>query len=226
MPEVVVRTSNLAVIILGLVIGGCLVVLAESFAPLPELTQITTETASEMELLRRFEMPGRLSLEEMATAAFSPDGQLLAVAGMSRAIGIWDTISGELVHELGCGSSVGAAVAFSPDGSTLVSGDLGGRVSFWDVETGSRLMSKLAGSSGIHCLEYSPDGQRLLTVNIYDAVRVWSVADGAFELVSTFRGHGRRVNLASFSPDGASVVSGGGDNRARVWDAATGELLH
>ncbi|MBU0596079.1 GNAT family N-acetyltransferase, partial [Candidatus Bipolaricaulota bacterium] len=193
--------------------------------PLPALEEIVPANANRIELLRRVEMPERMIIEQMATAAFSPDGTLLAAAGMSRTLAIWRVETGELVHQLMSGGSPWVAVAFNPDGTRLVSGDTRGRVCLFDVETGEQLSRFFPGSMGIHCLDYSPDGQRLLTVNIYDGIRVWDITGERPVLVSLFEGHGQRVNYAQFSPDGTRVASGGGDSRGRIWDATTGEEL-
>lgn len=45
------------------------------------------------------------------------------------------------------------------------------------------------------------------------------------EALFEFFGHGSRVNCINFSPDGNLLVTGGGDNKARVWEAATGDNL-
>lgn len=41
----------------------------------------------------------------------------------------------------------------------------------------------------------------------------------------SLRGHKERVGAASYSPDGKRIVTASGDKTARVWDAASGELL-
>ena len=38
----------------------------------------------------------------------------------------------------------------------------------------------------------------------------------------TLSGHSSTVTSCSFSPDGASVLSGSRDNTLKIWDAATG----
>ena len=38
----------------------------------------------------------------------------------------------------------------------------------------------------------------------------------------TLRRHSGSVNACSFSPDGASVLSGSDDKTLKIWDAATG----
>ena len=41
----------------------------------------------------------------------------------------------------------------------------------------------------------------------------------------TLSGHSREVTSCSFSPDGASVLSGSYDKTLKIWDAATGVRL-
>ena len=41
----------------------------------------------------------------------------------------------------------------------------------------------------------------------------------------TLSGHSSYVTSCSFSPDGASVLSGSGDKTLKIWDAATGARL-
>jgi len=40
--------------------------------------------------------------------------------------------------------------------------------------------------------------------------------------VRTLKGHTDEVKCVAFSPDGTRIVSGSGDNLAKIWNAATG----
>jgi len=40
--------------------------------------------------------------------------------------------------------------------------------------------------------------------------------------IRTFAGHASDVYSVAFSPDGSQVLTGSGDNTAKLWDAATG----
>src|SRR3972149_222936 len=45
-------------------------------------------------------------------------------------------------------------------------------------------------------------------------------------VTKTLQGHRDVIYSASFSPDGRWVVTASGDHTARIWDTATGQLIH
>jgi WD40 repeat protein len=62
-----------------------------------------------------------------------------------------------------------------------------------------------------------------VTANIDAPSRVWDGSSGACLL--TFKGHGRWVKSAAFSPDGRRIVTASWDKTARVWDGLSGACL-
>ena len=151
----------------------------------------------------------RLGKGTVEAVAFSPDGQVLAVAG---SIGIWlydAATSRELALLTGHTGRI-ESVSFSPDGSMLASG--GSDVILWDVASGSQLAT-LYGSGPV---SFSPDGSMLASGGRGSGVILWDVASGS--QLTTLQGHEAWVESVSFSSDGSMLASGSGDNTIILWD--------
>ena len=103
-----------------------------------------------------------LDEESINDIAYSPDGELLAVASGS---GIWlyDTVKHQEVARLVEHTDSVYSTSFSPDGKTLASGDSDGEVYLWDVATGTLLWvnSGYGHSWQRASVSFSPDGKTL-----------------------------------------------------------------
>ncbi|MFI2203566.1 CHAT domain-containing protein [Streptomyces sp. NPDC020192] len=73
-------------------------------------------------------------------------------------------------------------------------------------------------------LAVHPQG-RLLATGARKLVRVWNVVTGEPTWERRLAGWSTMVNAIAFSPDGGRLAVGSTDNRARVWEMATGELV-
>jgi WD40 repeat protein len=148
----------------------------------------------------KFGRSQQLPVPEIAKAAFSPDGQRLALAA-GKTLVLWDIARQEPVWERAQNDTT--LVVFSEDGKLLISGGHNRLAIVWDAHDGS-IRFRLAGHrSPISSFSISPDGDTLATASRDGVIKVWHVASGQelFELRSTgstcrslqFTGNGQQL---------------------------------
>jgi len=164
--------------------------------------------------------------------AFSPDGQVIAVASVNR-LEYWDARSLQPTGESLVFESLPTAFAFSRDGKTLITGHERGGAQRWDVTTGSRVGPSLPHGGTVWGVALSPDGTVILTGCSDGTVRIWDSGTG--QPLGAPVGTGQTVFSVAFGPDGKSILigtgSGGRSGAAYFWDVATraklaGPLTH
>jgi WD40 repeat protein len=155
------------------------------------------------------------------SAAFSPDGRLLAIPSHElNLIRLWDTRSNREVAVLDHSEDHPHAVAFSRDGTLLVSmAALTVRV--WNL-AGSGEKRILAGhAGGIHDMSFNadPNAPRLASASDDQTVRIWNAATGRLlHVLSGFQGP---VHSVRFSPDGQLLATGDAGGRVQIWKASS-----
>jgi len=129
------------------------------------------------------------------------------------------------------------SVAFSPDGRSCLSGHSIGEVKLWDVSTGECVRT-MGHPNTVTSVCFSPDGRFWLSAahQTYtgvplDTYRLRDASTG--KTVWGFENMWEKQSVA-ISPDGRFFVSGTGyenrhhvhfNNRLRLWDVSTGELV-
>ncbi len=167
-------------------------------------------------------LPGRST--RGASLALSARGDLVAVSG-GGAVRIWDaspTSAREAsVREIDAPDGA-AGLAFSPDGSLLaVAGDR--RVRLIALADGAVRLT-LDIPERARAVAFSPASDRLAVADRAKLVHLFALPGGA--RLRTLRGPSDVARAIAFSPDGALIVTANGlDNRAWLWDAATGRAL-
>ena len=151
-------------------------------------------------------------------AAFSPDGDLLAVAHSGgNKLTVLDTSDWSVVSGTPTLSGTGGGAAFSPDGDLLAVAHFGGNnltildTSDWSVLSGTPTLSDAGRGAA-----FSPDGDLLAVAHVGGNnltildTSDWSVVSGTPTLSGTGRG-------AAFSPDGDLLaVAHSGGNKLTV----------
>jgi len=133
--------------------------------------------------------------------AWSPDGRLLAAA-YGNSISLWNTGSGQLLHEMvGSGSKHVNALAFSPDGRLLAGGlSDPGAIIIWDVSSGALLHDLDQRTYAVCCLRFSSDSSLLASSNGRRGLDVWSVESARREVSISDKISGWGCNPRAESP--------------------------
>ena len=168
----------------------------------------------------------------IATLAFSPNGELLAIGTANGEVKLWNIL--ESIPVLACSGHTDwlRSVAFSPDGRLLASSSYDQTVRLWEVSSGKCLhVLNVLGvallleeqSSFLSSIAFSCDGMTL-AIGVNDRVWLWDVTTA--NRIRTLQGHAALVQTVDFSLDGRLVASGSEDHTIRLWEVSTGECLN
>jgi WD40 repeat protein len=123
----------------------------------------------------------KLTINETTFAfgvSFSHDGRMLATGKIDRLTRLWDTATGQLIHEFAADQGMIFPVAFSPDDRILAVTCEDASIGLWDMVSYD-LIRKLTGHAGqIEGLVFSDDGTLLASGSHDQTVRIWDVATG------------------------------------------------
>ncbi len=166
-------------------------------------------------------------------AAFSPDGEKIAVA-WGKTAQVLEVKGGRPLARMEHQETV-SFLAFSKDGSRIVtvagpypgpqaSHGVNSAVRVWDAHTGQPVTEWLTGHTDlVNSASFSANGELLVTVCRDKTARVWSTRTG--EAIGQPLQHGGEVTSAHFSAGELRLLTVCRDGTARIWEPITGKLL-
>jgi WD40 repeat protein len=195
--------------------------------------------------------------DHVISLAVSPDGKSLVSGSRDGTVKLWDLPGRKIRATLEGHSSFVWSLAFTPDSKLLVSsGSWDTTVRVWEVPTGKGNLAFNGPRAPIRSVRFSPDGKTLALGGYDGTARLVEVISGKPRLILKGErpslpgngppkkqgkaGHPGRgytypfVCSVAFSPDGRTLVSGGGRvnvedpegvdrGELKVWDLATGK---
>jgi WD40 repeat protein len=160
---------------------------------------------------------------KLLTAAYSLEGNRLAISANDGTLEIWDTESWQCVLAMRGHQGRVEACIFSPDGRRLISGagdwDKPGEIKIWDGNSGEQLGHIDAHDKGVTTCALSPDGKQMVSGSWDHTIKVWDTGD--YHEVAKLAEHSETVRSCAYSPDGRRFVSASWDNTLIIWDAQT-----
>ena len=144
---------------------------------------------------------------------------------------LWDLSTGLLVRTIREHAATVFSIAFSPDGDILVTSDANGRVKVWSALIGHNQVltgTEEAHDLGVNSVCFSPTFTKEVLTTRYQLVTcgndgfvsLWDVQTGAtkrMRLVTSRWAHEGAAMVVKVSPDGGTIVTGGGDKVVKVW---------
>lgn len=145
---------------------------------------------------------------------FSPNGKHLAgLSKAANAVQLWDMDTGETIEMFEGGEGSGKTLAFPSEGQcfglSISTFPRSGIVQLWNEET----LASFSHGGLVDTVEMSLNGTLVATGGRDKKVKLWQVETQ--QCFQTLSGHIGRICSLAFSPDGALLVSGGGDTWER-----------
>ena len=156
------------------------------------------------------------------TAAYSPDGELIAAVNHAKEIVLWSAKTGKVARTIQGHHRFIDCAAYSPDGAVIAGALYESGVKLWSAETGA-FLRQIPDSRGVtNFVSFSPDGTTIAALRsgklfIYD-----------IETGEELRSLGKDSNpiwSAAYSPGGQYIAAGSRKNTVQIWNAQTGALL-
>ena len=159
-----------------------------------------------------------LSGHKLAVRSLAAHGRLLVSGSYDSHVRVWDSLSGECIHDLKGHTAKVYAVVLDYNRSICASGSMDGTVRMWSTTTGECLRELEGHQSLVGLLGL--DRNHLVSAAADSTLRVWDARTGFCR--SVLAPHAGAITC--FQHDESKVISGS-DGTLKMWDIRTGNLV-
>ena len=160
--------------------------------------------------------------DRIPALAWHPSGKFLVSAGWDTTARVWDANTLEPVILFNSHATQVNAMAFSRDGRWLACADSTHTIHLWDFDKRKTVHKIKVPQAEIRTLAFSPDG-KLLACNGDRLIHLWNPETGKPALDLGPRPVAKTT--VSVHHDGSRLISNGGGNSVRIWNAITRQAI-
>lgn len=165
------------------------------------------------------------SAERYCHAAASRVAMIAAVSKNDGSIGIWKTSDAKEVGRLNIGVPGVRTIALSTDGTQLaLFSALDRTLQLWSVTTGKKVGQIPIPGYLLPHLEFLRNNSELAYV-MWPERYIRRIAVPSLRPIDTDKATRCQVQAIAYSPDGATLASGGTDDIIRIWDTRSGKEI-
>jgi WD40 repeat protein len=154
----------------------------------------------------------------------SPDGRRIATTTEHGSLRVWDSANGAPITPPIRVIESHQDLSFSSDGRWLCVGAPSDHVWILETETGKPVFPPFVLNTAAVRSTISPDLKTLISVTVQGTVHFWSLPDCQPRPVEGR--HKGVVWTARLSGNGSLLATASGDQTTRIWDVASGKVLH
>ncbi|KAG0272577.1 hypothetical protein BGZ95_011672, partial [Linnemannia exigua] len=151
--------------------------------------------------------------------AYSPDGNTVVSCSKDELIRMFDTCSGKLSQKSQTCYERYECIAYSSDGQKIIVGSSIGILGLWKTDVNGPIIKWHGHDLGVSSVQFSPNDEWILSTSGDNTVKLWEAqTDRVANNISPSN------DIAAYSPDGRSLLSGGHSGILQLYNADTGEL--
>ncbi|MEB3214885.1 MAG: NB-ARC domain-containing protein [Nostocales cyanobacterium 94392] len=163
------------------------------------------------------------TLGNILSAAFNPNGEILATCDTDCNVRIWEVKTGKLLLICQGHQNWVRFVTFNPDGKMLASCGADHHIKLWNITDGICIKTLTGHHHEIFSVAFSPKSNILASGSGDRTIKIWNIHDG--DCIKTLTGHTDWVRCVAFSPDGEILASSGAEAEIKLWDVKSGKCL-